>query len=119
MKKRIEFRGQSGFSLLEFIIAIAIMALIISVTIPAFVSARQRMMEIERSATEDAINKALRQCYALEGKYPPVTGETGLDYLSENYGIILKPDVFVYEYKVIEGMPRFSVRIRAEGADSP
>ena len=104
--------SQSGFTLIEFIIAIAVMALIISAIIPSFTNYRQRIQEVERATNEDVIRKALRQCYALEGRYPPVQGDTGLDYLAVNYGIILKPDVYKYEYSIVEGVPNLKIELK-------
>jgi hypothetical protein len=50
--------------------------------------------QVERSA--ELIDKALFQCYALEGSYPP-----GLDYLEQNYGVLLYKDQFSYYYETI------------------
>jgi len=44
----------------------------------------------------DAIERAARQCYALEGAYPPT-----LDYLEENYGLTLDWNRYHYFYDVI------------------
>lgn len=44
----------------------------------------------------DAIERAARQCYALEGAYPPT-----LDYLEENYGLMLDWTRYHYFYDVI------------------
>ncbi|MPN50419.1 hypothetical protein SDC9_198045 [bioreactor metagenome] len=42
--------------------------------------------------TQKAIHRALVQCYAIEGAYPP-----GVDYLEENYGVQIDHDrYFVY-----------------------
>jgi hypothetical protein len=42
---------------------------------------------------QQIINKALVQCYALEGYYPAT-----LDYI-ENYGVIFDPDKYIYFYE--------------------
>lgn len=43
-----------------------------------------------------AIDRAARQCYALEGAYPP-----NLTYLESNYGLLLDWERFHYFYDVI------------------
>ncbi|MDO4753504.1 MAG: hypothetical protein Q4A41_00720 [Bacillota bacterium] len=49
----------------------------------------------EITNAENAIQKAAITCYALEGGYP------SLDYLVENYGILLNKDEFIYHYEMI------------------
>ena len=111
-KKIGKLTGEGGFTMIEFIIAIAVMALIILSIMPSLSTYRLRYLEKERVANESAINNAIRQCYALEGRYPPVLGDTGLEYVSVNYGIILKPDDYVYEYRIVNGMPYVRVDLR-------
>ena len=110
--KKCGFSGQGGFTMIEFIIAIAVMALIAVSIAPALSDYRLRYLENERAANEGAISNAIRQCYALEGRYPPVLGDTGLDYVSDNYGIILKPQEYIYEYRIVDGVPHLTVEIR-------
>jgi hypothetical protein len=50
--------------------------------------------QVER--TSELIDKAMFQCYALEGSYPP-----DLDYLADNYGVVLYADKFFYYYETI------------------
>ena len=98
-----------GFTLIELIVVIAVIAVLFSVLLPPVLEYRESVYERERSANQAAINDAIRQCYALEGRYPPVAGVTGLDYLSENYMIALKPDVYDYSYTLVNGVPVLSV----------
>ncbi|MDR1059663.1 MAG: type II secretion system GspH family protein [Clostridiales bacterium] len=100
---------EGGFTLIELIVVLAIMALLMSLFIPPLMGYRQETLERERQANADAIGKAIRQCYALEGRYPPVAGETGLDYLRDNYGVIIKPDAYSYSYAIVDGEPRLAV----------
>lgn len=68
---------------------------------------------VSRSATQErrkaalqSVTRATVQCYAIEGRYPP-----DLDYLEENYGLILDRDHYVYHYR-LEGanlMPEIQV----------
>lgn len=43
-----------------------------------------------------AIDRAARQCYALEGAYPP-----GLEYLESHYGLVLDRENYHYYYEVV------------------
>lgn len=58
---------------------------------------------------EESVNKALLQCYALEGSYP-----SHLEYLEQHYGIMLDRDNFVYQYSVLAAnlRPHFEVTPR-------
>lgn len=44
---------------------------------------------------ENAIRNAAITCYAIEGGYP------SLEYLAENYGILLNKEEFIYHYEMI------------------
>jgi len=52
--------------------------------------------EERRNQVENAISRALNLCYAQEGFYP-----AQLDYLIENYGIQVNPDMYYVYYKTI------------------
>ena len=60
---------------------------------------------------ERNLRRATVQCYAIEGRYPPSLG-----YLSENYGVILNPEKYIYHYRVMgmNLMPDIAVFSRAE-----
>jgi prepilin-type N-terminal cleavage/methylation domain-containing protein len=107
---------EEGFTLVEFIVALAVMVILLSILMPMLADYRLDVIERERLANEDAINKAIRQCYALEGRYPPAEGDGGLGYLSARYGIMLKPDLYEYSYMIVDGRPQLSVARR--GADT-
>lgn len=44
--------------------------------------------------TEKAIHRALMQCYAIEGAYPPEVA-----YLEENYGVLIDHDKYFVYYE--------------------
>ena len=88
------------------------MAILLSVLMPPMIQYRGHISERERIANMTVINDAIRQCYALEGRWPPVSGETGLDYLRDNYQIILKPYTYDYSYEIVNGAPVLSVERR-------
>ncbi len=59
-------------------------------------SASGRDMEEESiAALREAVERSARQCYVVEGFYPP-----SLDYLEENYGLQINTDEFRVYYDV-------------------
>ena len=54
------------------------------------VSSTQEQLKI----TEQAVRRSVVQCYAIEGRYPP-----SLNYLTENYGLIIDEEKYVYHYQ--------------------
>ena len=109
--------AEPGFALVELIVALAVMAILLGVIVPKLADYRLDAVEKERQANEDAINKAIRQCYALEGRYPPAEGETGLGYLAERYGVMLKPREYRYSYEIADGRPRLIVERLGEDTE--
>ena len=58
------------------------------------------------SVVENALNRSITQCYALEGTYPP-----SLDYLTEHYGFVYNEDRYIIYYEYIGANIRPSVDI--------
>lgn len=54
----------------------------------------------------DAIIRSAVNCYAIEGFYPP-----DIEYLEENYGLVVKHDKYVISYRVFASniMPEIEV----------
>jgi len=57
---------------------------------------------------KEVIDKALVQCYALEGSYPP-----GLEHLT-NYGVIIDRDKYFYYYDMFATNIKPSVAVVAK-----
>lgn len=60
----------------------------------------------EKEILENAIDRSITQCYALEGSYP-----ADLTYLEENYGLIYNKEQFFVVYEYIGGNLRPSITI--------
>ena len=60
----------------------------------------------EKEILENAIERSITQCYALEGVYPG-----SLTYLEENYGLIYNKDQFFVDYQYIGGNLRPDITI--------
>ena len=76
------------------IVVLAVIIVLVAVMAAPLFQAGQKSMESETEQLRTIIDKAIIQCYALEGSYPP-----DLQYLVDNYGLLLneKKYVFVYE----------------------
>lgn len=51
-----------------------------------------------RQILQDAVLRAVVQCYAIEGMYPP-----DIRYLEDNYGLFYDHDRFIVHYEVFAG----------------
>ena len=63
-------------------------------------------LEHEREALENALDRSITQCYALEGSYP-----ADLSYLKEHYGLTYNEEHFFIDYQYIGGNLRPDVTI--------
>ncbi len=55
-----------------------------------------RTIARQQESLENAINRDIAQCYALEGAYPP-----SLDYIKEHYGLTYDETTFFVDYQPI------------------
>ena len=60
----------------------------------------------EKEILQNAIDRSVTQCYALEGVYP-----ANLEYLEENYGLIYNKKQFFVDYQYIGGNLRPDITI--------
>ena len=78
-----------------------IIALLVSALILFFVwRSFDRLAEQSRASglqsVQAAVERAVMQCYALEGAYPP-----SLAYLQTHYGLILNEEHYAFVYEVV------------------
>lgn len=64
---------RAGFSLIELLIVIAIMAVIVGLALPNFIGARERSRDFKRKSELNELKTALRLYYNDYGKYPAWT----------------------------------------------
>lgn len=62
---------RNGFTLIEILVVIAIIASIIAIAIPNFLSARQRAQDVKTKSEMSALKDALRLYYNDFNSYPP------------------------------------------------
>lgn len=63
-------------------------------------------IERQQESLENAINRDIIHCYALEGYYPP-----SLAYMEEHYGLTYDKDLFFVDYRPIGSNMRPDVTI--------
>lgn len=99
---------RKGFTLIEVIIVIAIMGILMGIVVPSVRDRVRVNKEKERASHEVMLNKALRQYYALEGKYPKIEsslneeekGEKVVEVLGDKkYGPDIDSSKYKYKYK--------------------
>jgi hypothetical protein len=78
---------------LGFVAAVVVLIILVYIGLGNLSSTQaEKQMTIAR----DAIIKAAVQCYALESQFPP-----SLQYMVDNYGLVLDEDRFIYHYRAI------------------
>ena len=50
----------------------------------------------QETALTSALNRAIVNCYCVEGTYPP-----SLQYIKDNYGLIYDEDMFFVDYRAL------------------
>ncbi len=93
-------RFESHSAQLNRVLRMVVPALITLIILGLFLYA---ISLIDRSAydkqlesLENAINRDVLQCYALEGTYPP-----SLEYLTDHYGLTYNEELFFVDYQAL------------------
>lgn len=66
----------------------------------------------QMESLQNALNRSITQCYAVEGAYPP-----NLAYIREHYGLIYDEDLFYVDYQPIGSniMPDVTILLKSGG----
>lgn len=78
-----------------FISAIILMLLLIAFSMFAH-SVNDTNRLHEKDILQNALDRSITQCYALEGAYPP-----NVDYLIEHYGLTYDESIYFIDYQYI------------------
>jgi len=87
-----------SYKSLGTLISILISLVIILMVGSSLLRLSRQSREAGLQVASDALERAVMQCYALEGAYPP-----SLQYLSDNYGLIVDQNKYVYLYEPVAG----------------
>lgn len=77
-----KFTTQKGFTIVELLIVIVVIAILAAITIVAFNGVQQRARNAQVVSGVQAYNKALRSYYVDNGSYPGTAGCLGDNYPS-------------------------------------
>ena len=86
-------KRSAGFDFYGKLIILLLIGFIVIYLIYAMVKFGGGNAERQTESVEKIINKALLQCYALEGYYP-----TDLEYV-QKYGVVFNNDKYIYWYE--------------------
>lgn len=103
IRKKWKTKSSSAKEMIQMIVVTVI--IIAFVVIGAGQTSRHSADE-EQRIVEAAIKRAVVQCYALEGMYPP-----NIDYLEETYGLSIDEKKYIVHYEVFASniMPTITV----------
>ncbi|MBU3876620.1 hypothetical protein HGO97_012480 [Faecalicatena sp. AGMB00832] len=80
----------------KFLLSVCAFLLIIVLFCQGIESLSSSSIRRQKESLENALNRNITYCYAVEGAYPE-----SLDYLKEHYGLTYDEDRFFVDYKVI------------------
>lgn len=83
---------------LQVIEALLVAGMAMIIVIVAFNQAEDKIEQLVKENLEQRLNYTVRQCYILEGKYPPQ-----ISYLKDYYGIKMNPTKYKIDYS-LKGM---------------
>lgn len=78
------------------IITLLMLTLVISVCVIIFSNTAKSTTREKQQITQNAIERAIVNCYAIEGFYPD-----NIEYLEENYGILIDHKKYVVLYETV------------------
>lgn len=82
-------------NILSQIIALPFIAIVLLLLISEVADYDETNSSLNKTSVQETVEKYAIQCYASEGSYPP-----DLNYLVDNYGLILDEERFIYEYDI-------------------
>ena len=93
---RFDKNSRSLWNVLKQVLFILVLCAIVFFFLFGLNSVSETTVARQEESLENAINRDIIQCYALEGTFPP-----NLDYLVEHYGLTYDHDLFFVDYQTI------------------
>ena len=86
-------RGLRGFTIVELLIVVVVIAILASISVVAYNGVQQRARDSRRISDIQMINKAILSYYAVHGSYPQQTaspGAGGFEASTDTFGSFLE-----------------------------
>lgn len=99
--------NQKGFTLVEVIVVIAIIGILSAITAPKISAFTVRNKEKQRIEHKMIIDKAIRQCYAIEGKLPE-----NIEYIKQNKYAFIDTEKYIYTYSCDNDKHTYNLEIQ-------
>ncbi|MDL2237763.1 hypothetical protein LJC56_08050 [Christensenellaceae bacterium OttesenSCG-928-K19] len=96
MAKAFTKKKKNAADSVKYLVPILFFVLIVAIVLIGLQNMTVSSNEENLKVMEQSIRRAAVQCYAIEGQYP-----TSLEYLNENYGLLLDTDKYVYHYRAV------------------
>lgn len=101
-KRKFAYRGP--------VVAVLIFLAVIGLFRYGFGSISGANSEEDRNVTQAAVQKAVVNCYAIEGVYPP-----NVKYLEDHYGVVINHSKYVVSYELAGSNIMPSVAVQEKG----
>lgn len=89
-------REKSGGAVKNTVLSVLLFTAIVVVFLLCISYTGKQTKEEQKQYLEQAIQRCMMQCYAIEGRYPE-----SLSYIEENYGLIYDKATFFIDYRVV------------------
>lgn len=89
-------RERSGNGTRNTIVSVVLFTGIVVIFLLCIGYTGRQTKEEQKLYLEEAIQRCMMQCYAIEGRYPE-----SLTYIEENYGLIYDKETFFIDYRVV------------------
>lgn len=92
-------------------IGLAIMMAVLIGFYVTFIEASKSSAQEKMEISQRAIERAVINCYAIEGFYPQ-----SIKYIEENYGVIIDHNKYIIEYNIVGSNVLPEVRVVEKGS---
>lgn len=90
------FQQSKKFSYRNLFLSVLLFAVLIGAFLVGFDNTAKRNAAEQLSVTQQSVQKAIVNCYAIEGTYPP-----DIPYLEEHYGLTIDRSKYVVNYQIL------------------
>lgn len=95
----------------KLLLALCLFALILFLFLEGASSLSEGTRARQRESLQNALDRSITFCYAVEGRYPE-----SLDYIKEHYGLTYDETVFFVDYQALGGNILPNITIIERGA---